>query len=164
MKKLTVTEAAEFFGITKEAVYNRVRRGKLSTVIEKGLKYVIIDEQQKKVSPSVVKRETVRKKITDDRYTIFLEEQIKELKSKTKELESDNKRLFLEKERMLIESKKELEMIFRERDEQLKKILSLMSAQKRLKKPSEDEVIDAKIEDKKEKKKRKKKKKKKSKK
>ena len=45
MQKLAVNEAAEILGITKEAVYNRIRRGSLKTVIENGTKFVILDEE-----------------------------------------------------------------------------------------------------------------------
>ena len=33
MQKLAINEAAEILGITKEAVYNRIRRGSINTVI-----------------------------------------------------------------------------------------------------------------------------------
>ena len=46
MQKLAVNEAAEILGITKEAVYNRIRRGSINTVIENGTKFVILDEKQ----------------------------------------------------------------------------------------------------------------------
>ena len=45
MQKLAINEAAEILGITKEAVYNRIRRGSLKTVIENGIKFVILDEE-----------------------------------------------------------------------------------------------------------------------
>jgi len=45
MQKLAINEAAEILGITKEAVYNRIRRGSINTVIENGTKFVILDEK-----------------------------------------------------------------------------------------------------------------------
>ena len=37
-KKLTVIEAAKLLGVSKEAIYNRLRRGSLQSVIENGVK------------------------------------------------------------------------------------------------------------------------------
>ena len=52
MQKLAVNEAAEILGITKEAVYNRIRRGSLKTVIENGTKFVIFDEEPSSEKPT----------------------------------------------------------------------------------------------------------------
>ena len=52
MQKLAVNEAAEILGITKEAVYNRIRRGSLKTVIENGTKFVILDEEPSSEKPT----------------------------------------------------------------------------------------------------------------
>ncbi len=38
MKKLTINEAAKKLGITKEAIYNRIRRGSIETMVENGEK------------------------------------------------------------------------------------------------------------------------------
>ena len=41
MQKLTVADAAKFFDVSKEAIYNRIRRNTIDSVIEKGVRYVI---------------------------------------------------------------------------------------------------------------------------
>lgn len=137
MKKLTVSEAANFFGITKEAIYNRVRRGKLRTINENGLKYVVVEENinsiQKTRQPT---------KSSTEKYTQFLEKEVEELKIKVKKLESENAKLIKEKLEILEQSKKELEEIFATRDEQLKQILHLMNEKYALPKIQSVEVID----------------------
>jgi predicted DNA-binding protein YlxM (UPF0122 family) len=40
MKKINITEASEFFGVSKEAIHNRIRRGSLQSDIENGIKIV----------------------------------------------------------------------------------------------------------------------------
>ncbi len=137
MKKLTVSEAAIFFGITKEAIYNRVRRGKLKTVNEDGLKYVVV-EKNIKATP---KTKQINKS-TNEKYLHFLENEVKDLKEKVKKLEIENSILIKEKLEILEKSKKELENIFAKRDEQLKQILHLMNEKYALPKIQSVEVID----------------------
>ena len=43
MSKVPVSEAAEILGVTKEAVYNRIRRGTLKTFEKDGVKYVVLE-------------------------------------------------------------------------------------------------------------------------
>ncbi len=137
MKKLTVSEAANFFGITKEAIYNRVRRGKLRTVNENGLKYVVVEEN---INSMPKTRQST--KSSSEKYTRFLENEVEELKAKVKKLESENTKLIKEKLEILEQSKKELEEIFATRDEQLKQILHLMNEKYALPKIQSVEVID----------------------
>ena len=137
MKKLTVSEAANFFGITKEAIYNRVRRGKLRTINENGLKYVVVEENIN----SMPKTRQPAKSSTE-KYTRFLENEVEELKAKVKKLENENAKLIKEKLEILEQSKKELEEIFAKRDEQLKQILHLMNEKYALPKIQSVEVID----------------------
>ncbi len=119
-KKLTVIQTAELLGVSKEAIYNRIRRGSLEVVIENGIKYVILTEDIKKSSHS--------RKISNnisDAYIELLKTELKELKEKNRALEADKDRLIREKEKLLIESKEKVEEIYKQRDEQLKTILSL---------------------------------------
>jgi len=81
MSKLTISEAAEQLGISKEAIYNRVRRGSLESVVEDGVKFVILESE--KSNNSVTKRVTTRKTIQiDDRYYKLLEDQNAKLQQK----------------------------------------------------------------------------------
>ncbi len=152
MKKLTVSEAANYFGITKEAIYNRVRRGKLKTLNENGLKYVVVEDsntQEVKILPKTRSK--------NDKYLTFLEGEVEELKSKVKRLEAENTKLIKEKLELLESSKRELESIFAKRDEQLKQILHLMNEKYALPKIESVEVIDTAMDKKSKQKKQKKK-------
>jgi len=124
-KKLTVIETAKLLGVSKEAIYNRLRRGSLQSVIENGVKYILLTKTSLKESLSLRKTEN----IADGAYVELLKVQLEELKLKNEKLESDKERLIADKERLLIESKEKIEMIYKERDEQLKAILSLANRQ-----------------------------------
>ena len=43
MKKVSIGEAAEILGISKEAVYNRIRRNSLRTEEIDGVRYVLLE-------------------------------------------------------------------------------------------------------------------------
>ena len=124
-KKLTVIEAAKLLGVSKEAIYNRLRRGSLQSVVENGVKYILLTKNSLKEGPSARKLDSS----SDSAYVELLKVQLEEMKLKNEKLESDKERLIADKERLLIESKEKIEMIYKERDEQLKAILSLANRQ-----------------------------------
>jgi excisionase family DNA binding protein len=124
-KKLTVIEAAKLLGVSKEAIYNRLRRGSLQSVIENGVKYILLTKSSLKEGPSIRKIESP----TESAYVELLKVQLEEMKLKNEKLEADKERLIADKERCLIESKEKIEMIYKERDEQLKAILTLANRQ-----------------------------------
>jgi len=135
-KKLTVIETAELLGVSKEAIYNRIRRGSLSTVIESGIKYVIISDEVKKSSSRKTNNNA------NNAYIQLLKDEMKELKEKNKALEMDKDKLIQEKERLLIKSKDEIEKIYKQRDEHIKTILTLASKGAiEHKKNEKDEII-----------------------
>ena len=144
MKKITIEDAANFFGISKEAIYNRIRRGTLQTVVEGGIKYVLLD-------PTAKKRQTSLPKNLNpyaEKLQSVLEEQNKELRAKIEKLENEIRQLQEEKERLLIEEKMRIEQIYKEKDEQLKSILSMINTRFMLEaKPLEDEHFEAEIEE-----------------
>ncbi|MCF6172437.1 MAG: helix-turn-helix domain-containing protein [Campylobacteraceae bacterium] len=119
-KKLTVIEMAELLGVSKEAIYNRIRRGSLDTVMTEGIKYVILTDEVKKSSQSRKSNNN-----TNDAYIQLLKDEMRELKERNKALEADKERLVLEKEKFLIKSKEEIEQVYKQKDEQLKAILTL---------------------------------------
>ena len=45
MKKVSIGEAAEILGISKEAVYNRIRRNSLRAEESGGVRYVLLDDE-----------------------------------------------------------------------------------------------------------------------
>ncbi len=124
-KKLTVIEAAKLLGVSKEAIYNRLRRGSLQSVIENGVKYILLTKNSLKEGTATRKIENV----TESAYVELLKVQLEEMKLKNEKLEADKERLIADKERLLIESKEKIEMIYKERDEQLKAILTLANRQ-----------------------------------
>jgi len=121
-KKLTVVEAAKLLGVSKEAIYNRLRRGTLQSVVEEGVKYILLTKQGTKESSSLVRKMDSG---AESAYVSLLKTQLDELKAKNDRLEADKERLIADKEKLLIESKEKIEAIYKERDEQLKTILSL---------------------------------------
>jgi len=121
-KKLTVSQMADYLGVSKEAVYNRLRRGSLKSVIENGQKYVLLTKDIKKDSNSNRKNQT---KSFESEYIGLLKTQVEELKKRNEKLESDKERLQNEITELLKNAKSELERIYNERDEQLKAILKL---------------------------------------
>jgi len=56
MQKMNIAEASEFFGISKEAIHNRIRRGSLVSVVEDGVKFVMVDKNKKQKEASFQKK------------------------------------------------------------------------------------------------------------
>jgi len=128
MKKLTINEASVHFGVSKEAIHNRVRRGSLNSVSEDGIKYVFIDEN----SPSTTKKVVTKSRTpqnSDDKYYKLLEEQNAKLQQRVEFLETETRTLRDQKELMLVQEREKIEQIYKEKDEQLKNILASFSAQ-----------------------------------
>ncbi len=146
MKKVSVSDAATFFGVSKEAIHNRIRRGSLDVALENGIKMVVIntDEATKQVRKTVTRATT-----QGDKYYKLLEEQNKKLQERVALLEAETRLLRDQKEAMLIEERKKIEQIYKDRDEQLKTVLSTLSTQFMLtqQKEEEPEPLEAEIEE-----------------
>ena len=56
MQKLSITQVADKFGISKEAVYNRIRRGTFKTVEEDGVKFIVLDDEAQKQTHQILMR------------------------------------------------------------------------------------------------------------
>ena len=136
MKKLSINEAADILGISKEAIYNRIRRKPIKSVEENGVRFVILDEistnkqtqtttNTKNFSSNFAspKKETKKDPHKSD-FIEYLIKEIDELKDKIKELEQDKEKLFREKEKILVDTKDEIKAMYEERDEKLKYFLS----------------------------------------
>ena len=149
MQKLAINEAAEILGITKEAVYNRIRRGSINTVIENGIKFVILDEKPNSEKATKSAPKSTKIKSQNDEFVSYLLNELSELKSLNLNLQADKDRLFKEKEQMLIERKNEILQIYKDRDEKLMQFLNAMQrpllAQKNDDMPN-NEAIEAEIE------------------
>jgi len=144
MKKMNVSDAAEYFGVSKEAIHNRIRRGSLESVVEDGVKMVIVGSKVKKTPKT-----TPHVKSNDERYYKLLEEQNQKLQARVDTLETETRSLRDQKELMLIEERKKIEAIYKEKDEQLKNILSTISSQFMLSAPEkkEEDLFEAEIEE-----------------
>jgi len=140
MKQLTVMEMAKYLGISKEAIYNRLRRGTLDSITENGKKYVLLTQSVQREG-RLPKRTAVTNAM-DSEYIELLKTQIEELKHKNEKLEDDRDRLYREKEKMFIESKQQIEKVYKDRDEQLKTILTLANVPTLGHKISDHEPID----------------------
>jgi len=139
-KKLTVMEMAKYLSVSKEAIYNRLRRGTLESVIEDRKKYVLLTASVQREG-RLPKRAPITNAM-DSEYIDLLKAQIEELKHKNEKLEDDRDRLYREKETMLIESKEKIEQVYKERDEQLKTILTLANVPTLGHKINHDEPIE----------------------
>ena len=153
MANMTIMDAATHFGVSKEAIHNRVRRGSLVAVEIDGVKYVDIDANVKSSTPKAkVKTQTRRPsaaKAGEDKYYQMLEEQNAQLQGKVEKLEGETRSLRDQKEAMLIAEREKIEQVYKDKDEQLKNILSTISSQFMLSAPvavHEAEHVDAEIE------------------
>ena len=131
MSKVPVSEAAEILGVTKEAVYNRIRRGTLKTFEKDGVKYVVLDGYEPQTAPKTsksAKSSEPKKSAKTGEFDVneFLLSQIGELKEQNQNLQADKDRLFREKEQILLNNKTEIAQIYRERDEKLRGFLSML--------------------------------------
>ena len=146
---MSINDAAEHFGISKEAIHNRIRRGSLQSIIVNGIKMVVVDETQSKAGQ---KRATSTRNATvnNDRYYKLLQEQNDKLQKRVDTLEDETRTLRDQKEQMLIQEREKIERIYKEKDEQLKNILSSISSQFMLNAPQEtlieEEMLEAEIE------------------
>jgi hypothetical protein len=123
-----VAEAAEHFKVSKEAIHNRVRRGTLNSVIENGVKYVLLPDDKPAAQ-------------ADSRFHDYIEKENERLKSKTERLEAEITRLRDQREQMLIDEREKIEQIYKERDEQLKNVLQVF-ASKLLPEKAADAVVE----------------------
>ncbi|AVK81862.1 hypothetical protein CFT13S00388_06735 [Campylobacter fetus subsp. testudinum] len=121
--KVSIKEAAEILGITREAVYNRIRRNSLKSEDVSGVKYVILDDKVAK-KPS---NKTIKTK-NQDEFTNFLLSQIENLKEINKQLSADKDRIFKEKEQLLLAKNEEIKEIYKNSDERLKRFLQMLES------------------------------------
>ncbi len=152
MSKLTVADAAIKLGISKEAIHNRIRRGSLKSVIIDGVKLVVLDAKTITSTPRrITTKQTTNTSSNDARYYKLLEEQNAKLQSRVDMLEGETRSLRDQKEQMLIDERTKIEQIYKDKDEQLKNILSAFSSKLMLDTPkdtNEEEVVEAEVHEK----------------
>ena len=152
MATMTILEAAEHLGVSKEAIHNRVRRGSLEVTLVDGVKMVEIDGSAKKTSPATKTPRARRAPAKQDsvaRYYKLLEDQNTQLQVKVEKLEGETRSLRDQKEEMLVQERIKIEQIYKDKDEQLKNILSTISSQFMLSAPvdSQEEHVEVEIEE-----------------
>lgn len=151
MVSMTIMDAAEYLGVSKEAIHNRVRRGSMVVAIIDGVKYVGVNTALKSTGTLKTKKVSVRNpssKAAEDRYYKLLEEQNVQLQSKVEKLEGETRTLRDQKEEMLIQERIKIEKVYKDKDEQLKNILNTISSQFMLQAPvAKEEHLDAEIEE-----------------
>ena len=135
---MTIAEASDYFGISKEAIYNRIRRGSLQSVVENGVKMVVLENPEPSQTTTVEKTPP-----HSERYYKYLEEQNAKLELRIDTLEEETRRLRDQKERMLIEEREKIERIYKEKDEQLKNIFTTIASQFMLNTPEEIVEVEA---------------------
>lgn len=148
MKKVSIGEAAEILGISKEAVYNRIRRNSLRAEESGGVRYVLLDDEMQQSEPASqgsAKSSRTSGAAGTQSFIDYLIKEISELKGKIEALQSDKDRLHKEKEEILIASKDEIKLMYKERDEKLRYFLSffdkpLLSSKSRETKPYDVEI------------------------
>ncbi len=147
MSKMSIGEAAEYFGVSKEAIHNRIRRGSLQSVMQEGVKLVLVDKDSLKTS---AKKTASKPLASDERYYKLLEEQNAKLQDRVERLENETRTLRDQKEQMLVQERIKIEEIYKQKDEQLKNILSAISSKFMLNAPAdvsqESEHVEAEIE------------------
>lgn len=117
MAKMTVAEAAAHFNVSREAIHNRVRRGSLKSVIENGVKYVIVEEVKEPQASHA-----------DQRYYDYIEEENARLRERVHKLENETTSLRDKREASLIAEREKIEQIYKERDAQLKSVLQVVAS------------------------------------
>ncbi|MDX9756691.1 MAG: DNA-binding protein, partial [Sulfurimonas sp.] len=146
MQKLSISDAAEQLGVSREAIHNRIRRGSLQSVVEDGIKLVMLGDDDK--IQAVLRKTDSKKSLnhTDERYYKFLEDQNIKLQQKVETLEGETRTLRDQKEKMLIEERIKIEQIYKEKDEQLKSIINAISSKFILSTPqNKEELFEAEI-------------------
>lgn len=146
MKKMSINDAAEYFGVSKEAIHNRIRRGSIEAVLENGVKMVILNSN---IKPSNRVSSRSKLPLSNDMYYKLLEEQNTKLNARVELLESETRVLRDQKELMLIQEMEKIEQIYKDKDEQLKNILHTLSSQFMLSSSREEssETVEVEIED-----------------
>ena len=155
MREVSISEASEILGVSKEAIYNRIRRNSIRTREKNGIKYVILEEQSdiSQNNPEQNFDQTAPKPrpsrpnspSSNQNFIDYLIAEISELKSQIQTLQEDKDRLYREKEEILISSKEEIKLMYKERDDKLGYFLSffekpLLGASPRENKPYDVEV------------------------
>jgi hypothetical protein len=139
---MSITDAALKLGVSKEAIHNRIRRGSLESIVEDGIKFVIL-KNNSNISNKTPQRRVSQKRVgeVDARYYKLLEEQNEKLQQKVEKLEAQTTTLREQKEQMLIQERVRIEQIYKEKDEQLKNILNAISSKFMLNAPSSDDLV-----------------------
>lgn len=123
MERLSIADAAQKLGISKEAIYNRIRRQTIQSEEIDGVKYVLLSKDDNKTTTNTKSQKSSK---NDKDFIDYLKGEIEYLKLKISSLQGDKEKLYQEKEQILTNTKDEIKAIYNERDEKLKYFLSLL--------------------------------------
>ena len=144
MSKMTIADAALRLGVSKEAIHNRIRRGSLESIVQDGVKYVLLKQGSTPANKQAPKRTNTKvAPEPDSRYYKLLEEQNERLQQKVDKLEGETKTLREQKEQMLVQERVRIEQIYKDKDEQLKNILNAISSKFLLEAPTDELIIES---------------------
>ncbi len=108
---MNIADAALKLGVSKEAIHNRIRRGSLESVIEDGVKYVLLNSGVASTANKQTPKRHNNKAApdSDSKYYKLLEEQNERLQQKVDKLEGETKSLREQKEQMLVQERIRIE-------------------------------------------------------
>jgi len=160
---LTVKEYADLMNISTQSVYRQIKQNKLQTIKKRGMTFIQMPHTEslhnKKVKVIGLDGSQNRNGEIE-----LLKDIVTKLEIDNKELKEKNETLVQEKTQLLIDERDRIQNIYKEKDEQLKKVLELINTklleksqtnlaeiivdtEEVIKKTSDEDVEEANIED-----------------
>jgi len=139
--RLTLDEYSKQFKMSKEMINSKLKAKKIDYVIEDGVTYITVANEETYIKPRVVSEKRVsravgvnqsEKKTTVATVLALYQRENKQLKEKILQLEEKIDRLIDDKEQMLRDERDRIEHVYTNKDEQLKNILELINTKLRL--------------------------------
>ena len=139
--RLTLDEYSKQFKMSKEMINSKLKAKKIDYVIEDGVTYITVANEETYIKPRVVSEKRVsravgvnqsEKKTTVATVLALYQRENKQLKDKILQLEEKIDRLIDDKEQMLRDERDRIEHVYTNKDEQLKNILELINTKLRL--------------------------------
>jgi hypothetical protein len=127
---LTIEEYAKKFKMSKEMVTSKIKQEKLNFTIKDGVTMIIVpddEDSSKKISKQLSTPKNIMQKATVATVLGLYKRENTYLKEKIEKLEAKIDKLIDDKEKMLKDERDRIEGIYVNKDEQLRKILELVS-------------------------------------
>ena len=127
--KLTLSEYAKRFKMSKEMISSKLRQNRLDYVIENDTVYIVVDDAAlPKERPQQQKAVPAKPRTTVAMVLSLYQKENLQLKEKIAQLEKKIDKLIDDKEQMLRDEMRKIEKIYADKDEQLKQVLELLNA------------------------------------